>query len=134
MFFSWHVTIRGFLQICKWKGSLFLRHFKTDLIGWSKMFLMTFQFSLLKKKLYKMFSISNFRYMAKRLQTSMTMFFWALEILHIFKLLSCKKTLCNRHFVRPRILVKLASYKLSLFTCCPPWLSRQTQLVECKFD
>jgi hypothetical protein len=26
----------------------------------------------------------------------------------------------TRHFVRPRILVKLASYKLSLFACCLP--------------
>ena len=31
----------------------------------------------------------------------------------------------TRHFFRPRILVKLATYKLSLFTCCLPWLVRQ---------
>ena len=33
----------------------------------------------------------------------------------------------------PGILVKLATYKLSLFTFCLPSQGRQTQLVGCKF-
>ena len=39
----------------------------------------------------------------------------------------------NKILLGPGILVKLATYKLSLFTFCLPSQGRQTQLVGCKF-
>ena len=45
---------------------------------------------------------------------------WKLPSIHFWFV-----CLVNRHFLRPRILVKLATCKLSLFTCCLPWLVKQ---------
>jgi hypothetical protein len=39
-----------------------------------------------------------------------------------------------RHFLRPRILVKLATYKLSLSALTGQTKCKQTQLAGCKFD
>ena len=40
----------------------------------------------------------------------------------------------SRHFLRPRILVKLATYKLSLSALTGQTKCKQTQLAGCKFD
>ena len=39
-----------------------------------------------------------------------------------------------KHFVRPRILVKLATYKLSWSALTGQTKCKQTQLAGCKFD
>ena len=44
------------------------------------------------------------------------------------------KSVAGRHFVSPCILVKLATYKLSLLTFCLTSQGRPTQLVGCKSD